>query len=100
MVARKKLLTDDVPEDPVLRAALETAAPSKSARQAMRKDAHLIEAALEADLVVISADNTAYGLFLAASAQVVPIKKISWMNPAAAEDGLANWLAHGASATK
>jgi hypothetical protein len=66
----------------------------------MLKDAHLLEAALAADCVIISADNKAWKLFTAARAQVKPIKKIEWANPADEEDGLVGWLESGTSPRK
>jgi len=54
--------------------------PEKSVN-AMMKDVHLIEAALAADGIVVSMDDTARGLFEEASESVSEIKKVAWLNP-------------------
>lgn len=48
---------------------------------AMTKDIHLIEAALEADGIVVSMDDTARGLFGEASESIGEIKSVKWLNP-------------------
>ncbi|WP_437743053.1 hypothetical protein WMF39_47370 [Sorangium sp. So ce1504] len=96
MVARKKLLLEDVPADPSLRREIETAPATEPGREAMLKDVHLVEAAQAADRTILSLDDTARGLFAGASRRVRALRTIVWVNPGAEGDRALAWLEAGA----
>lgn len=96
MMARKKLVLDDAPEDREIREAIEDAARTDKGRRAMLKDAHLIEAARATDGTVLSLDDVVRALFAAASSEVRPLRTIVWANPAHEEEGCLAWLEDGA----
>ena len=58
MIARKQVCWINAPADDQLRGNIEKYALSEKKRSAMLKDTHLIEAALQADKIVISMDET------------------------------------------
>ena len=65
--------------------------------EALRKDFHLLQAALATDQTVISLDETIRGLFKRASQQVGEIRNIIWVNPdRTAEEHPIVWLQNGA----
>lgn len=96
MVARKKVLLLDVPEDADLRDAIEGAAETERGRRAMLKDAHLIEAARVTDRTVVSLDDAVRGLFGAASSRVSPLRAVVWTNPGREAEACSTWLEDGA----
>ena len=100
MVARKKLLFVNPPEDAALRDAIEEAAESDRGRRAMLKDTHLIEAARATDRTVVSLDETVRDLFAAASRQARVLEAIVWVNPSRVEEGCTAWLEAGAPPEK
>jgi hypothetical protein len=100
MMARKKLLLDDPGEDGGLREAIEQAAVTPRQRDAMLKDAHLIEAAQATDRTVVSLDDTVRGLFGAAATPVRVLRTVVWVNPGHEDEGCAAWLERGAPAEK
>jgi hypothetical protein len=63
----------------------------------MRKDIHLIEAALAGDRIVISLDDEARKHFARASSVVSMMRDVVWRNPATEVD-LEVWLENGAEA--
>lgn len=96
MFARKKVLLDDVPEDPALRDAIDRSTKSERDRLAMLKDAHLVEAAQVMDDTVVSLDDTVRRLFSAASKSVRSLRSIVWANPRHEAEHCLTWLAGGA----
>lgn len=100
MMARKKLVLDDPGEDGALREAIEEASVSPRGRDAMLKDAHLIEAAQATDRTVASLDDTVRGLFSAAAARVRYLRTVVWVNPGHPDEGCEAWLEDGAPAEK
>ncbi len=65
--------------------------------EAMEKDFHLLQAALETDQTVISLDETVRGLFKRTSQQVGEIRDIIWVNPDRTEEEQPiAWLQNGA----
>ncbi|HAE81912.1 MAG TPA: hypothetical protein DDW33_14090 [Ktedonobacter sp.] len=65
-------------------------------RDAMFKDIHLIEAALQADRIVISMDETVRGYFREVTQKVVELRQIAWVNPCKSEETALEWLQDGA----
>lgn len=66
--------------------------------EAVRKDIHLIHAALAADRSIVSCDETARRLFGNASASVTDLSPIIWVNPDQEEEEPIRWLEDGAEA--
>ena len=62
----------------------------------MRKDAHLLDAALVTDRVVISADDLARELFSQLSASLRVLKSVIWLTPEHEPDRVPEWLKRGA----
>src|SRR5437588_543493 len=81
MFAHRKIDQIVVPANHQLRLKIEQAASSETKREAMLKDIHLIEAALQADKIVISMDGTARGYFQEVTQNIVVLRKIVWINP-------------------
>ncbi len=96
MTARRKVAAIDVVESAELRSGIERASIRNCDRRAMRKDAHLIEAAFAADSTVVSADDAARRLFGALSADVGALKSVVWVNPGRQSERVAEWLGRGA----
>lgn len=96
MEARRKV--EHINNDPndELRRKIESNAASEEGREAMLKDIHLIEAAMETDSLVSSLDETARNLFGTASSKVGEINNIVWANPDKVEDDAISWLENGA----
>jgi len=65
---------------------------------AVRKDIHLIHAALAADRSIVSCDETARRLFGDASSAVPDLSPIVWVNPDREEEKPIQWLKDGAEA--
>ena len=65
--------------------------------EALRKDFHLLQAALATDQTIISLDETVRGFFTRASQQVSEIQNVIWINPnRTAEEQPITWLRNGA----
>lgn len=79
-------------------ARIERLAASDQDREAMEKDFCLIEAALTADQIVVSRDETVRGLFAQASQAVEEVKTVIWVNPNKAKEQPIAWLKDGAPA--
>ena len=98
MVARKRLQIVAVGPDVALREKLDSVAHSDNARDAMYKDACLIEAALVTDRAVASLDEQVRALFRRATDQVGELREIVWVNPEREEEKPLLWLRNGAPA--
>jgi hypothetical protein len=77
---------------------VEKTAKSDKEIGAVRKDIHLIHAALVTDRSVISCDETARELFGNASTTVADLSPIVWVNPNREEETPILWLESGAEA--
>jgi hypothetical protein len=77
---------------------VETSAKSDNDLDAIRKDIHLIHAALAADHLIVSCDETARKLFANASATVSDLSSIAWVNPDRKAETPIEWLENGAEA--
>jgi hypothetical protein len=100
MMARKRLVLADMPEDAALREAIEDAAETERGRSARLKDAHLVEAAQATDRTVVSLDDTVRGLFGAASKRVRVLGTVVWANPGHEAEDCSTWLDEGAPPDK
>jgi hypothetical protein len=98
MVAARRIdLLGEVRDDR-FRAKLLPSAPSEAKKQAMEKDAHLLEAALQADRIVISCDEIVRALFQDACSAVAEIRTVHWANPEIEAEEVVPWLRAGARA--
>lgn len=100
MAARRKVyrLGDVLDND--LRGRIERVASSERATEAIRKDLHLIEAAMATDRVVISLDDTARGLFAMTAQGVGELRHVAWVDPNRAEEQPILWLENAAKPEK
>ena len=72
---------------------------SKKQEESMKKDLHLINAALATDQTVISCEQKIRKLFARATKQVKEIRKVIWVNPERTVDEKPiEWLQNGAPA--
>lgn len=91
MYAKKKIVFLQGGEDPGLEARILRTSRNDEQRQAMLKDVPLIQAALQADYIVISRDENARALF-----QIRELSAITWVNPVSAPERILEWLREGA----
>jgi len=96
MSARKKVIRAEAYQDANLRARLFQLAPSKAVRDAIEKDVHLIEAALQHDRIVLSRDEAMRQILGEAASEIRELRRILWANPALETDGVLLWLEQGA----
>jgi hypothetical protein len=96
MFARRlALLLGDV-RDEQLRERVRSCVTKPADRSALEKDCHLVEAALKADQIVISRDETVRNLFKGVCPRLEELKPILWANPEMQEEGTAEWVRAGA----
>ena len=98
MIARKRFVYVKPLQDDSLQEEIETTATQEKDIKAIRKDFHLLHAALATDKAVVSLDETIRTLFAQASQQVGEMQQdIVWVNPGrtAAEQPI-EWLKNGA----
>ena len=100
MHSEKKLerVQTDSPEVQSLLRDIEKTVNSDQDINAVRKDIHLIHAALAADRSIVSCDETARQLFGNASAAVPDLSSIVWVNPDREAETPIRWLENGAEA--
>jgi len=99
MDARKKVLRPQ-PDDEVgvvVQKVLSQVEDS-NAQEALRKDVHLIEAALVTDRIVIFRDETTRSVLRGVVSHVAELRKLVWVNPIRADEGAIDWLRDGAPA--
>lgn len=95
MVAKKKLLLVDVPENDEIRNQVTSANIGQKQKNAMLKDCHLLEAAIANDFRVISLDDTVQELFKN-ELNFPEVNNVLWVNPTVEAQQILNWLCHGA----
>ncbi len=100
MVAQKRIRVIQAPTDQELCQHIEQYAPSEKKHNAMLKDIHLVEAALQADKTVISMDEIVRGCFHDLSHQTHQLKQITWVNPCQENETPLDWLREGAEQNK
>src|SRR5260370_2438993 len=81
MFAKKKVDRLEVPADHAFRDKLEQAATGEKPKDAMHKDAHLIEAARAQGMRVASLDHAVREHFRKVAASVRLLRKVCWINP-------------------
>jgi hypothetical protein len=98
MFAQRLVEALDVVDDQALRARIERVAPQTDVATIMRKDMHLIEAALASDSRIMSLDDRARHHFRHAARAVSVLRKLCWVNPCNAAEEAVEWLRAGAPA--
>lgn len=96
MVARKRLHTSDLAEQIVLRQRIEALDNDRRCRNAMSKDAHLVELALQEDERIVSLDEEARGCFSTLVPTHPPLGDVVWVNPTIPAHEAGDWLDKGA----
>ncbi len=96
MVAQKRVCLINAPADARLREQVELCASSENKARAMLKDIHLIEAAHQADKIVISMDETVRNCFREVTHTIRLLAFIAWVNPCIIEETAIEWLHNGA----
>lgn len=97
MDARKKIERINPSEDEELQTKITTTTNNENEIEALRKDFHLLQAALTTDQTIISLDETVRQLFKRASQQIGEIRDIIWVNPdRVTEEQPITWLQNGA----
>jgi hypothetical protein len=100
MVRRRKSHFKAVPGNAGLLFKIQNLIVDEGVREAMIKDLILIEAALAADRIVISLDESVRGHFARASHSIDELKNIVWVNPEKQRDRPLWWLQQGAASEK
>lgn len=97
MFAKRKVVPpQNLARNDELRSKLAVTASSDSSRAAIEKDTHLLEAALQADRIVISRDETVRTLFRQCCPAVKEIRNVLWANPEIEAEEVVSWLEGGA----
>jgi hypothetical protein len=91
MYAKKKIIVLRGDVDAGLRARIIRTSRTDERSQAILKDLPLIEAALQADHIVVSRDENARALF-----QIRELSTITWVNPVNEPERVLGWLEEGA----
>lgn len=100
MTARKKVHKCPCSENADLRKQIKNQAATKKQAQAMLKDCHLLEAALETDKLIISLDETARQLFHGVGKHVGQLRSVVWVNPGKPDEAAQDWINRGAKSEK
>ena len=98
MVARKRLQIVPVDPDWALRDRLDEVAPTDKARDAIYKDACLIELALATDRTVASVDKDIRIFLREVALFAEELQRIVWVNPEKEKEKPILWLRDGAPA--
>ena len=99
MTQRGRVIPKDIkPSTRMRHQILRAAATKKTEADALHKDFHLVEAAIDSDKTVVSLDEEVRRLFRAAAQSVVAIKKVVWVNPVQLAEEPIEWLRGGARA--
>lgn len=97
MTTRGDVIPFDIAASDKLRRSIERAvSPHAGELRAMRKDYHLLEAAIATDRSVISLDETVRVLFASAAESIVALKNVVWVNPDKAGEQSIDWLERNA----
>lgn len=96
MIAQKRVCLIEATIDIDLRQQIEECAPSVNKGKAMLKDVHLVEAACQADKIIISMDEVVRGCFHGLSSYVPLLKQLAWINPCQETEKPLLWLRNGA----
>lgn len=95
MVAKKKLLLVEVPENDEIRNQVISENIRQKQKVAMLKDCHLLEAAIATDFRIVSLDDTVQELFKRIL-NLPDVNTILWINPTIEAQEVLEWLRNGA----
>ena len=84
-----------LPHDKDLRESIAAYAGSDTEEDAMSKDVHLLELALQTGKRVVALDETARALFKGLSQNHHQIKGVHWANPVIQADSTLEWISSG-----
>ena len=79
---------------------VDTMTVSAEQQQAMRKDVHLLDAALATDRRVVSRDDKVRSLFRSLAEEARKVADVVWVNPVTPEEQAVAWLENGAPEEK
>lgn len=96
MASKGKLIPANAMEDRQFRTELENACGNTAQSVEVLKDAHLLEAAISTDNIIISVDNRADKNFRCCAGGVPKIKNVVFINPEKAFKVCSDWLSAGA----
>jgi hypothetical protein len=100
MAARRKVIHVSPTPHVHVRALIQKLPVSEAQREEIRKDVHLIEAAIQTDHTIISSDERARAPFREIARRVPSIRQVVWVNPTREEEDAIVWLKKGAPADK
>lgn len=96
MVARKLVVTADPQPDQQLLDTLNTLPLADTDKQAVRKDLHLVDAALATDNTILSCDQALRELLIVVASDIRRLRAICFANPTHETAVLLVWLRDGA----
>lgn len=101
MVAKRRFeyISESIRDD-IFRTCITSNAENQKCADAMEKDAHLIEIALQAGKRVVALDEIVRALFKEMSNHHHPVKEIMWANPTQENDSTHEWALKGAPIEK
>lgn len=91
----RKISRPEISRDAELRQAIKAIAGTTGVTSRLEKDAHLVEACRQADMLIASNDNRARRGFARCASDVNWLGDVVWVNPATDSD-LVAWLKRGA----
>ena len=100
MMGRKRIETLPSAVNLILRGKIENGAANEGERDAMLKDCHLLEVALQSDKRIASCETRVPKHFARVSSSIVEIRSILWVNPDDETETIFLWLENGAPAEK
>jgi hypothetical protein len=100
MISKRKVVHLTVNLEPELYDAIGDLITVGKQQADILKDALLVEAAVSADKIILSLDNSARTLFVAVAPKVGKIQEIAWVNPTKVEENCLVWLQEGAQPEK
>ena len=98
MTAKKKVARPGPVENAALRQKIRSLELTDTARVAILKDIHLVEAAFATDHAIASLDDTARQYLRQITEHVRSLRPLVWVNPAKDDEHAIDWLRQGAKA--
>ena len=95
MVSRRKEVRASEEGDETLDDAILGGAPNSKTASQLRKDVHLVLAAIQTDRVIITLDDEARTGFARLSGRFQALKRVRWLDPAREYDEVQAWLKGG-----
>ncbi|WP_138755789.1 hypothetical protein [Paenibacillus sinopodophylli] len=95
IIASKRLKVIDDIEYEQIRTTIDKYAPNDKAKDAILKDVHLVEAAIQTDEIIISCDNKMRVLLYNLTSKCGDLKNIVWVNPVNPYESASEWIQNG-----